>query len=142
RPTNSTFSFSYLSGREGFEDRTLLDVIAALYPWFKALHVAAVIAWMAGLFYLPRLFVYHVERATPGSELDRTFQVMELKLLRVIMNPAMMVAWLAGLVMIAAGGFDWGALWSWTKLAAVLAMTWMHVWLARRRTDFAAGQNT
>ena len=63
----------------------------------------AMIAWMARLFYLPRLFVYHAERATVGSELDQTFQVMEEKLLRVIMNPAMIVAWVAGLIMLAMG---------------------------------------
>ncbi len=118
------------------------DMLFAIYPWIKALHIMAVIAWMAGLFYLPRLFVYHAERATVGSELDQTFQVMEEKLLRVIMNPAMIVAWGAGLVMIGLGAFDWGAVWSWVKIAAVVAMTWSHMWMAARRKEFAAGQNT
>ena len=117
-------------------------MITILYPWVKALHVAAVIAWMAGLFYLPRLFVYHAERASPGSELDQTFQVMERRLLRAIMNPAMIVAWSAGLVMVAAGGFDWGAAWPWIKIAAVLAMTWLHHWLGLRRKEFAVGRNS
>ena len=83
-----------------------MEFLTVLYPWIKAIHIMAVIAWMAGLFYLPRLFVYHAERATVGSELDQTFQVMEEKLLRVIMNPAMIVAWIAGLIMIGMGAFD------------------------------------
>ena len=112
-----------------------------LYPWIKALHVMAVIAWMAGLFYLPRLFVYHAERATPGGELDATLQIMELKLMRVIMAPAMITAWIAGVVMLAYGAFDWGAIWSWAKLAAVLAMSWFHGWLSLRRKEFVAGTN-
>ena len=84
----------------------MLEFLNVIYPWIKALHIMAVIAWMAGLFYLPRLFVYHAERATVGSELDHTFQVMEEKLLRVIMNPAMIVAWVAGLIMIGLGAFE------------------------------------
>ena len=119
-----------------------MDFLYTLYPWIKAFHVMAVIAWMAGLFYLPRLFVYHAERATVGSELDQTFQVMEEKLLGVIMNPAMIVAWAAGLVMLAMGAFDWGAVWSWVKLGSVAAMTWAHMWMAARRKEFAAGQNS
>ena len=120
----------------------MTDVIFAIYPWIKALHIMAVIAWMAGLFYLPRLFVYHAERATVGSELDQTFQIMEEKLLRVIMNPAMIVAWIAGLVMLVMGAFDWGAVWSWVKLLSVVAMTWAHMWMAARRKEFARGENT
>jgi len=120
----------------------MLGLLDGLYPWIKALHIMAVIAWMAGLFYLPRLFVYHAERAAVGSELDQTFQVMEAKLLRVIMNPAMIVAWIAGLVMMALGAFDWSAIWSWAKLLAVIAMTWAHMWMAARRKEFAAGTNT
>lgn len=119
-----------------------MDFLYTLYPWIKAFHVMAVIAWMAGLFYLPRLFVYHAEQATVGSELDQTFQVMEEKLLGVIMNPAMIVAWAAGLVMLAMGAFDWGAVWSWVKLGSVAAMTWAHMWMAARRKEFAAGQNS
>lgn len=120
----------------------MFDILNSLYPWIKAVHIMAVIAWMAGLFYLPRLFVYHAERATVGSELDQTFQVMEQKLLTVIMNPAMMVAWVAGLFMIVLGAFDWGAVWSWAKLAGVIAMTGAHGWMAARRKEFAAGRNT
>ena len=112
------------------------------YNWIKAIHVMAVLAWMAGLFYLPRLFVYHAEKAAVGSELDVTFQIMEEKLLRVIMNPAMIVAWVAGLIMIALGAFDWGAAWSWIKLISVNLMTAAHGWMSVRRKEFAAGSNT
>lgn len=112
------------------------------YDWIKALHLIAVISWMAGLFYLPRLFVYHAEKAVVGSQLDQTFQVMEEKLLRVIMNPAMIVAWICGLLLIAMGGLDFGAIWGWAKLIAVVLMTGAHGWLAKRRKDFAAGLNT
>ena len=112
------------------------------YDWIKAVHVMAVIAWMAGLFYLPRLFVYHAERATTGSELDQTFRIMEEKLMRVIMNPAMIVAWVCGLLLIGMGGLDFGAVWGWAKLLAVVAMTVAHHWMGQRRREFAAGQNT
>ena len=120
----------------------MLGWLVPFYDWVKALHVMAVIAWMAGLFYLPRLFVYHAERATPGSELDQTFQVMEQKLLRVIMNPAMIVAWIAGLLLIAMGGLDFGSVWGWAKLLSVIAMTAAHGWMAARRREFAEGRNT
>ncbi|MEM6310186.1 MAG: protoporphyrinogen oxidase HemJ [Pseudomonadota bacterium] len=119
-----------------------MDIFAPYYDWIKAVHIMAVIAWMAGLFYLPRLFVYHAERASVGSELDETFQVMEGKLLRVIMNPAMIVAWIAGLILIGLGGFDWGAVWAWVKIVAVILMTAAHGWMAVRRKEFAAGTNT
>ena len=119
-----------------------MDWLTPYYTWIKALHVMAVIAWMAGLFYLPRLFVYHAERAPVGSELDRTFRVMEEKLLRVIMNPAMITAWLCGLLMIAMGGLDFTTVWGWAKLLAVIAMTAAHMWMAARRRDFALGRNT
>jgi len=116
-------------------------LLAELYPWVKSLHVMAVIAWMAGLFYLPRLFVYHAEQVTPGDT-EALFQTMEAKLLRVIMNPAMIVAWLSGLALVATPGIvDWGLVWPWTKSLSVLAMTWFHHWLGLRRKDFAAGHN-
>ena len=117
------------------------DFLYSFYPWVKALHIMAVISWMAGLFYLPRLFVHHTEKVKIGSETDTLFQMMEMKLLRVIMNPAMIVAWAAGIYMIALGAFDWSQAWSWLKLACVLAMTWFHMWLEARRKDFVAGQN-
>ena len=118
------------------------DLIAALYPWIKSLHIMAVISWMAGMFYLPRLFVYHAERATVGSELDKTFQIMEQKLLRLIINPAMTVAWVCGLILIYAGAFDFSQAWAWIKIIAVLLMSAFHGWLSTRRKDFAKGINT
>ncbi|MBY5987174.1 CopD family protein [Roseovarius atlanticus] len=121
----------------------MTDLLASLYPWMKSLHIMAVISWMAGLFYLPRLFVYHAEQSTPGDSRDEVFQTMELKLLRVIMNPAMIVAWVAGLCLVATPGIvDWGAIWPYLKLAGILAMTWFHMWLAGRRKAFVARDNT
>ncbi len=119
----------------------MLDAISAYYLWIKAAHVIAMVAWMAGIFYLPRLFVYHAERAAPGSELDATFQVMERLLLRVIMNPAMLATWVLGAVLVVLGG-AWAAGWFWVKLAAVLGLSAFHGWCAARRRDFAEGRNT
>jgi putative membrane protein len=118
-------------------------VLIAGYPWIKALHVIAMVTWMAGLFYLPRLYVYHVENGVPGSRLDGIFLTMEQKLLRVIMNPAMIATWAFGLLLIATPGVvDFATdLWIYPKLAAVLALTWFHMWLAARRRDFAANRN-
>ncbi len=120
----------------------MLDFLSAYYDWIKAIHIMAVISWMAGMFYLPRLFVYHAERAEVGSELDQTFQIMEEKLLRVIINPAMIVTWVAGLLMLSMGAFDWGSVWSWAKIVAVLMMSGFHGWLSKRRKEFAVGANT
>jgi putative membrane protein len=118
------------------------DFLALAYPWVKSLHIMAVISWMAGLFYLPRLFVYHAERVETGSETDRLFQVMEMKLLRFIMNNAMIVAWIAGLMMVLTPGvIDWGAVWPYAKGVSVVAMTWFHMWLAARRKGFERGEN-
>ena len=122
---------------------TVQDFFATLYPWTKAFHIMAVIAWMAGLFYLPRLFVYHAEKAEVGSELSETLKVMEAKLLRVIMNPAMIVAWTFGLILLATPGIvDWGSVWIWAKLVLVSAMTWFHHALAKWRKEFADDRNT
>lgn len=118
------------------------DWLAGAYLWIKALHIAAVIAWMAGILYLPRLFVYHAERARPGGELSETLKVMELKLLRLIMTPAMVATWVFGLMMLGAGVIDWSQGWVWVKAVLVIAMTWFHHWLARWRRDFASDRNT
>lgn len=120
----------------------MLDLLNAAYPWIKTLHLASVISWMAALFYLPRLLVHHVERSTPGSgsDMDVTFQMMAEKLHRVIMNPAMMVAWVCGLIMIGMGAFDFGAVWAWAKIMGVIAMTMFHVWLGKERKAVAQGQ--
>ena len=121
----------------------MTDLLATLYPWVKALHVMAVIAWMAGLFYLPRLFVYHAEQVRPGEATDALFQTMESKLLRVIMAPAMVVSWLAGLMLVMTPGIvDWSMAWPWSKAAAVLAMTWFQFWLGARRKAFERVKNT
>ena len=116
--------------------------LADIYLWVKALHVMAVLSWMAGLFYLPRLFVYHAEKVAVGDATDRLFQTMEMKLLRLIMNPAMIVTWVAGLLLVFTPGIvDWSQVWPWTKAGAVLGMTWFHMWLAGQRRAFAAGEN-
>lgn len=118
-------------------------MLSEWHDWLKALHVIAVIAWMAGLFYLPRLYVYHAEQAAVGSELSETFKVMERRLLRAIMNPAMIAAWLFGCLMLVSLGWDFvvQSYWLHAKLALVLAMTWYHHALARWRKDFDADRN-
>ena len=110
-----------------------LDVGA--YLWIKALHVVAVISWMAGMLYLPRLFVYHCGVAV-GSEASETFKVMERKLLRFIINPAMVVAWIAGL-WIAWQMRYFGDGWFQLKLAAVIVLSAVHGWFAKAVADFA-----
>lgn len=121
----------------------VLDILATLYPWTKSLHVMSVIAWMAGLFYLPRLFVYHVEQVGSDNQTDMLFQTMEYKLLKFIMNPAMIVTWTFGLLLAATpGAVDWYAVWPWVKVVSVLGMTWFHHWLSLRRKEFVSGDNT
>ena len=110
-----------------------------MYEWAKALHVIAVIAWMAGMLYLPRLFVYHCE-AEPGSRQSETFKVMERRLLRAIINPAMIAAWLLGLGLAYEGGriaFHWLQ----AKIVLVLILSGVHGLLARWVRDFAADRN-
>lgn len=103
----------------------------------------SVISWMAGLFYLPRLFVHHVEQAEKVQGAAPIFDMMEQKLLRVIMNPAMIATWVFGLMLVFTPGMvDWSEIWPWTKAGAVLVMTWFHHWLAKRRKDLLAGKNT
>lgn len=111
------------------------------YPWVKALHIISVVAWMAGLLYLPRLFVYHAA-ATPGSETSETFKVMERRLLGAIMNPAMIATYLFGILLaLTPGVVDWRDGWIYTKLALVIALTAMHYACARWRRDFAGDRN-
>lgn len=120
----------------------MIDLLSTVYPWIKALHIMSVIAWMAGLFYLPRLFVYHTEQSEPGDSRDTVFQVMEYKLLRYIMMPSMMATWAFGLILVMTPGIvDWGSVWPYTKLGGILVMTWFHIWLSRRREEFARGGN-
>ncbi len=107
--------------------------------WLKALHVIAVIAWMAGLLYLPRLFVYHAD-AQPGSELSETFKVMERRLLRVIMNPAMGLVWITG-PLLAWRQSMYTDHWLHAKVAVVAGLTAFHHYAARWRKDFAEDRN-
>jgi protoporphyrinogen IX oxidase len=119
------------------------DFLSDAYLWIKALHVIAVIAWMAGLFYLPRLFVYHTEEVVTGSPTDLMFQKMERRLLKAIMNPSMIATWVLGLLLVMTPGIvDWSMVWPWTKAASLIAMTVFHMWLGARRKDFVAGTNT
>jgi len=112
---------------------------AGLYPWLKAFHIIAVIAWMAGMLYLPRLFVYHCE-AEPGSRQSETFKVMERRLLRAIINPSMVVAWALGL-WLAYDGNWMEAPWLWAKVLLVVGLSVIHGFLARWTNDFAADRN-
>jgi protoporphyrinogen IX oxidase len=107
--------------------------------WIKALHIMAVIAWMAGLFYLPRLFVYHVD-APAGSVQSETFKTMERRLLKAIMNPAMVVVWLTGPYLAWSAGF-FHSPWLHAKLTLVLAMSALHGYLAGAVKKFAADGN-
>lgn len=107
--------------------------------WIKALHIAAVIAWMAGMLYLPRLFVYHAD-AKPGSELSETFKVMEARLLRIIMNPSLLVVWMTGPFLAWRLGLL-GDVWLWTKFALVVVLTGFHMALAGWRRAFAEDRN-
>lgn len=111
------------------------------YPWVKALHIMAVISWMAGLLYLPRLFVYHTAEPMGSPTID-TFQIMERRLLRSIMNPAMIIAWLAGITMIVLNpGLLSSGGWMHAKLLLVVAMTVAHMYFARCRRLLADGKN-
>jgi putative membrane protein len=107
--------------------------------WIKALHVLAVISWMAGMLYLPRLFVYHTE-AEPGSKQSETFKTMERRLLRGIMLPSMIVTWLSGLFIAWSFGF-FTAPWLHAKIALVFLMSAVHGYLAERVRTFAADRN-
>ena len=107
--------------------------------WIKALHIMAVIAWMAGLFYLPRLFVYHVD-APVGSAQSETFKTMERRLLKVIMNPAMIVVWVTGPYLAGSGRYFYSP-WLHAKLALVLALSALHGYLAGVVKTFAADRN-
>lgn len=121
----------------------MADLLSSLYPWTLAFHIVSVISWMAGLFYLPRLFVHHVEQAEEVVGLPAVFDMMEYKLLRVIMNPAMIATWVFGLMLVFTPGLvDWSMVWPWTKAFGVIGMTWFHHWLALRRKDLAKGANT
>lgn len=113
-----------------------------LYDWLKAGHVISLIAWMAGMLYLPRLFVYHCGALT-GSAQSETFKVMERRLLRAIINPAMIATWIFGLLLLSIPDVvDWTKGYMHAKLALVLAMTTVHGFFARWRRAFADDRNT
>ena len=111
------------------------------YDWLKAAHVISVIAWMAGMMYLPRLFVYHADSAV-GSEKSETFKLMERRLYKGIINPAMIAAWVFGLAMVAHGLIDWSSIWPWVKAAMVLTLSGIHGYYGRLLRAFASDRNT
>jgi putative membrane protein len=111
-----------------------------LYLWLKAFHIIAVIAWMAGMLYLPRLFVYHCD-AEPGSKQSETFKVMEWRLLKLIINPAMIATWVLGLLLVWLGGWH-QAHWMQAKFVLVILMSVVHGFFVRWVKDFANDRNT
>ena len=118
-----------------------MNALLPVYPWIKALHLISVIAWMAGMLYLPRLFVYHAGVAV-GSEASETFKVMERRLLKAIMNPAMIATLLFGAMLAGTpGAVDWRATWFPVKLVLVVVMLAIHYCLSRWQRDFAADRN-
>jgi putative membrane protein len=121
------------------EPDDVYEALVGAYSWIKALHVVAVISWMAGLLYLPRLFVYHCD-APPGSLQSETFKVMERRLLRAIMNPALVAVWILGLLAAWLGG-HLVAPWMIAKFILVGGLTACHHVFARWRADFAADRN-
>ena len=122
-------------------------MLAEYYDWLRGFHILTVIAWMAGLLYLPRLYIYHC-KAIPGGELDQTLKDQERRLLQIIMNPAMIAAWVFGLLLIwanaeRAGGWSIFIHWAWiSKFVLISAMTGLHHVYALRRKAFEAGNNT
>jgi protoporphyrinogen IX oxidase len=119
----------------------MLEVLSPYYLWIKAFHIIAVIAWMAGLLYLPRLFVYHADVA-PGSPESAKFKVMERRLLNAIMRPAIAASWLLGITLVltpASGGFSQG--WLHAKLGLVVGMSALHGFFTKCQRDFANDAN-
>ena len=112
-----------------------------LYPWLKALHIVSVIAWMAGLLYLPRLYVYHAEEKA-GSPTAEILKTMERRLLRGIMNPAMVAVFVLGVLLaLTPGVVDWASSWVYAKLVLVAGLTALHHALGRWRQEFAEDRN-
>jgi putative membrane protein len=110
-----------------------------IYLWVKALHVVAIVAWMAALLYLPRLLVYHAD-AAPGSQTSETFKVMERRLLKAIANPAMIATWVLGLTLVYQTG-AWNQGWFHGKFLCVLLLSGFHGWLGKQVRVFAADAN-
>ena len=119
-----------------------IEALAPFYFWTKSLHLMGAFAWMAGLFYLPRLYVYHCQ-VEAGSAQSELFKVMERRLLRAIMNPAMIWTWTFGVLLVLTPGVvDWGSGWWWGKVIGLSIMTWIHHDLALARKKFAEDRNT
>ena len=118
-----------------------MDALLPLLPWIKALHVVSVIAWMAGMLYLPRLFVYHAD-AEKGSVQSETFKVMERRLYRGITTPAMLATWVFGLLMLGIDHAIWWGFWPWVKALMVLILSGIHGFYGRLLRDFANDLNT
>jgi putative membrane protein len=119
----------------------LIFWLSEAYPWIKSLHIVSMVAWMAGLLYLPRLYVYHAD-APVGSNQSETFKIMERRLLRGIMTPAMIATLGFGTVLAGTPGIiDWRMGWIWAKLALVVGLTIFHFALARWRITFSADRN-
>lgn len=114
--------------------------MANYYEWFKALHIIFVISWMAGMLYMPRLFLYH-SKAKVGSEMDQTFQLMEKRLLRIIINPAMILAIIFGLINANIYGFQALGTWFHIKMTSVIGLVIFHAFLSKQRKIFENGKN-
>ena len=118
-----------------------MDFLTPFYPWIKSLHLIAVISWMAGMLYLPRLFVYHVETNPDHINFDETLVRWEFLLMKRIINPAMTVTWVCGfLLLLTPGVIDWSQGWIWVKLASVITMSGFHGFLSKQRKLLAAGE--
>ncbi len=118
----------------------MTDFLMAHYEWLRALHIISVISWMAGMLYLPRLFVYHAD-APIGSDKSETFKIMERKLLRIIMNPAMIAVWVFGLLMLWANPALMEQGWMHGKILFVVLMSGLHGFFAKTVKIFARDQN-
>ena len=124
-------------------DVNMSDILIVLYPWIKSLHLISVISWMAGLFYLPRIFVYHVEHSDGKDQINEVFLIMEQKLHSFIMTPAMIVSWVCGFLLAATPGIiDFSHMWVWVKLLAIIVMTIFNIWLGLKISDFKTNNNT
>ncbi|MBI1210286.1 MAG: protoporphyrinogen oxidase HemJ [Alphaproteobacteria bacterium] len=117
----------------------MTEALAPFYLWFKALHIIAVIAWMAGMLYLPRLFVYHCE-VRPGTAEYARFVMMEKRLMRIIVNPSMIAVWVFGILLATSMG-AWAHLWLHAKLFLVVVLSGLHGMFSRWRRDFEQGKN-
>jgi putative membrane protein len=116
-------------------------VLIAIYPWIKAFHVISMIAWMAASFYLPRLYVYHCQVA-PGSAESERFKVMERRLLKQIMNPAMIATWVFGIILVFTPGVVlWSQGWWYVKLVSVILLSGFHGATSKWRKDFLNDRN-